>query len=243
MTKYRIQKLIALAGICSRRKAEELLIENRVLLNGSVANIGESADPSKDLIQVDGKEVIYSNISRVIILNKPPGIISSCSDQFGRRTVLALLPDKLQYGMHPVGRLDLKSRGALLLTNNGELTLRLTHPRYEHSKTYLVLLRGKLSRDKLFSWQKGIMLDGKMTMPAGIRVIDSLPKATLLEVKLIEGRYRQIRRVAKLLGHEVIDLQRTEIAGIKLGKLKEGSWRELLDSEWKQLLNPIQKSH
>ncbi len=139
--------------------------------------------------------------------------------------------------MHPVGRLDSDSRGAILLTNNGDLTLRLTHPKYSHTKTYLVWVSGQPSKSKLNNWRKGIFLEGKMTMPATIEVLEIVNQKTLLKIILKEGRNRQIRKVAKEMGYEVIDLQRIAISNIKLNGLQEGKWRELKRNEWFPILD------
>ncbi len=236
MKRFRVQKIIAASGLCSRRKAETLLLEERVSINGSIAKLGCLVDPDLDLIQVDGIKLPNRQAPRVYLLNKPPGFISSCRDQYGRRCVLALLPTDIRYGLHPVGRLDLESRGALLLTNHGELTLRLTHPRYEHVKTYRVWVQGTPSNESLLCWRKGLNLNGKLTIPASVRFIKSDSLKTLLEIQLKEGRKRQIRRVADLIGNPVLDLQRIDIGGIPLGDLSEGSWRELKPFEWNHLI-------
>ena len=232
MTRQRLQKLIAAAGICSRRHAEILLREGRVQVNQVTAGLGDQADPNIDHIEVDGCVLAQPSIPRLILLNKPRGVISSCSDPQGRPTVLDLIPKSLRRGLHPVGRLDGDSRGALLLTNQGAITLQLTHPRYSHHKTYKVQVRGKPSRATLNRWCNGVELDGKPTQPAEVSSLKQTANHTLLKVILREGRNRQIRRVAEALGHPVLDLQRTAIASIDLGSLPEGHWRELTPSEW-----------
>tara|TARA_Y100001968_G_scaffold249831_1_gene234762 strand:+ start:904 stop:1617 length:714 start_codon:yes stop_codon:yes gene_type:complete len=233
----RLQKIISASGLLSRRKADLLIRQGRVTLNGKKAIIGEKADPFNDHILVDGKDLPKKPNHKVFLLNKPCGIISSCKDNHGRKTILSLIPSTSRYGLHPVGRLDSDSRGAILLTNNGELTLRLTHPRYLHSKTYLVWVWGKPSQSKINNWRKGILLDGKITMPANIEMIETINQITLLKVIIKEGRNRQIRRIAKLLGHPVQDLQRIAISNIKLNDLEEGKWRELKAREWSPLLD------
>ena len=143
VARQRLQKLIAAAGVCSRRHAEDLLREGRVKVNQVTAGLGDQADPNIDRIEVDGRPLSQPSSPKLILLNKPPGVISSCSDPQGRQTVLDLIPKSLRRGLHPVGRLDGDSRGALLLTNQGAITLQLTHPRYSHPKTYKVQVRGK----------------------------------------------------------------------------------------------------
>ena len=232
MTRQRLQKLIAAAGICSRRHAEDLLREGRVQVNQVVAGLGDQADPTIDRIEVDGRPLSQPSSPRLILLNKPPGVISSCSDPQGRKTVLDLVPEPLRRGLHPVGRLDGDSRGALLLTNQGAITLQLTHPRYAHRKTYKVQVRGKPTPKTLQRWCNGVELDGISTQPAEISLLKQGANVSLLKVSLREGRNRQIRRVAEALGHPVLDLQRTAISSIDLGSLPEGHWRELTRSEW-----------
>ena len=237
MTRSRLQKIISGSGLLSRRKADLVIRQGRVTLNGRPALIGEKADPHYDQVLVDGKDLPNQLNHKVFLLNKPHGVISTCQDNHGRKTILSLIPTNLRRGIHPVGRLDSDSRGAILLTNNGELTLKLTHPKYSHTKTYLVWVSGKPSQSTLNNWREGVVLDAKMTMPANIEVLEIINNNTLLKVILKEGRNRQIRRIANLLGHPVQDLQRIAISNIKLNDLKEGQWRELKKNEWISLLD------
>ena len=237
MSLNRLQKIISESGLSSRRKADLLIKQGRVSLNGRQAILGEKADPISDRILVDGKDLPKKLGNKVFLLNKPYGYISSCQDNHGRKTILNLIPSQLRYGMHPVGRLDFESRGAILITNIGQLTLRLTHPKYSHSKTYLVWVNGKPNRSILDNWRRGILLDGKMTMPAKIETLNIINSKTLLKVILKEGRNRQIRRIANLIGHPVQDLQRISIANINLNGLQEGKWRELQTKEWNSFIN------
>ena len=227
---------MAAAGLCSRRRGEDWLQAGRVTVDGRVASLGDQADPSSQLIAVDGVPLISVQEPRVFLLNKPVGVICSCRDPQGRATVLDCLPHQERSGLHPVGRLDADSRGALLLTDQGELTLRLTHPRYNHAKTYRVLVRGIPSSQALRRWREGLLLDGRLTRPARVHCLRSRGASSLLEVELKEGRNRQIRRVAELLGHPVIDLQRVAIDGIRLDDLAEGCWRRLDAREWSTIL-------
>ncbi len=236
MKEERLQKIIANSGFCSRRKAEDLLTQGRVTINGRLAKVGDKANPHLDKISIDRSVVNLYSDCRVILLNKPLGVISSCNDTHGRETVLEMLPINLRKGLYPIGRLDLNSRGAIILTNHGELALKLTHPRYSHKKTYLVWVKGKPSIHALTKWRKGIMLDNKITMSSAVEILESSTTKTLLKIILSEGRNRQIRRIADYLGHPVVDLFRTEIAGIRLKNLKEGQWREVEKQEWSSLL-------
>ena len=235
--RQRLQKLMSAAGHCSRRQAEELLRQGRVEVNGRTAGLGDQADPEIDQVCVDGSPLAKNTTERVLLLNKPPGVISSCHDPQGRKTVLDLIPPDLRQGLHPVGRLDADSRGALLLSNQGELTLKLTHPRYAHSKTYRVTLSGTPSRSRLQRWRQGVELDGSRTLPASVTLLHSQGDHSVLEVILREGRNRQIRRIASLLGYAVLDLQRVAIGGLALGSIEEGCWRELSRQEWRRLIS------
>ena len=230
----RLQKLLAAAGFCSRRQAEELLRQGRVRCNGQVALLGDRARPGLDLIEVDGRSLGASPPEITVLLNKPPGVVCSCHDPQGRFTVLDLLPPELARGtgLHPVGRLDSESRGALLLTNNGALTLRLTHPRYDHPKTYRVWLSGYPDPGRLAQWARGVPLEGQGSQPVELQCLHHDRSGFLLELVMREGRNRQIRRTAAALGHRVLDLQRIAIGSIALGDLPEGHWRRVDDREW-----------
>ena len=216
MSLNRLQKIISDSGLLSRRKADLLIKQGRVTLNGRQATLGEKADPISDHILVDGRNLPKKLKHKVILLNKPYGVISSCKDNHGRKTILSLIPPGLRHGMHPVGRLDFDSRGAILLTNNGELTLRLTHPKYSHTKTYLVWVSGQPSKSILNICRRGVLYLGKMTMSARIEVLDKFIRKTLLKVILKEVRNCQIRRIANLIGHPVKGLRRTSISNINL---------------------------
>ena len=237
MTRQRLQKLMAAAGLCSRRTAEAWIEAGRVNVDGQVSTLGDQADPDNQVIQVDGRPLCPRREPTVLLINKPAGVISTCRDPRGRSTVLDLLPRQLRQGLHPVGRLDADSRGALLLTDQGELTLRLTHPRFDHAKTYRVWVEGTPLDTSLQRWRRGVSLDGTRTRSAEVHVVQRRSDRTLLEVVLLEGRNRQIRRVADLLGHPVLDLQRVAIAGLRLGPLPEGRWRHLSRGEWQPLLD------
>lgn len=236
----RLQKILAQWGIASRRQAEQLILAQRVRVNSAVAHLGQKADPVVDRIEVDG--VLVQPAQRpapiYLLLNKPTGFVSTCSDPAQRPTVLDLLPPKLREGrgIHPVGRLDAASTGALLLTNDGQLTFGLTHPRHGIPKTYQVWVEGCPPESVLQVWRQGVLLSGRKTQPAGVRVLESSSSQTLLEVILSEGRNRQIRRVAEQLGYPVLALHRTAIGSIQLQQSGEpalpvGRYRPLKESE------------
>jgi pseudouridine synthase len=237
MPAERLQKLIAAAGLCSRRSAETLLSQGRVAVNGRRAGLGDRADPTSDAITVDGVPLRPAAEPLLLLLNKPAGVLCSCSDPHGRTTVLDLLPPHLRrgLGLHPVGRLDGDSRGALLLTNRGDLTLRLTHPRYGHRKTYRVWVQGAPEPTTLERWAAGVPLEEGPSQPVLVRRRRQRADRCQLELVMGEGRNRQIRRTAALLGHPVLDLQRLAIGPVQLGGLNEGEWRHLDRREWEAL--------
>jgi 23S rRNA pseudouridine2605 synthase len=238
----RLQKLLAQRGIASRRHSEQLIVEGKVRVNGQVAVLGQKANPDIDAIEVDGK--VLGRAQRpdciYILIHKPLGVVTTCDDPWGRPTVLDLLPSEYRgIGLHPVGRLDAQTTGALLLTNDGALTFHLTHPTHHVTKTYQALVSGDPSLDVLNQWRSGIVLEGKRTRPAIVQVLTPFNKnrnATLLKVILQEGRKRQIRLVAKTLRHPVLQLHRTHIAALGLvnsvgHQLAPGQYRILTPSE------------
>ena len=235
----RLQKVLSQWGIASRRQAEKMILLGRVEVNGNIAHLGQKVNPHRDRIEVDGKIIKPEErpSSIYLLLNKPLGVVSTCKDTKNRPTVLDLLPPKLRQGqgIHPVGRLDAQSTGALLLVNDGSLTLTLTHPRYHLPKTYHVWVQGKPTKSLLETWRNGIILDGTKTLPAQVRPLKQRPGETLLEIVLREGRNRQIRRVASQLGLRVVSLHRISIGPIKLQlpgePLLSGQYRPLKDFE------------
>jgi len=234
MTEERIQKLLAQAGYGSRRACEEYLIEHRVTVNSRVVELGAKADPLRDVIKVDGKRMHMAAQKVYVALNKPSGIVTTNIDEFERKTVRDLVP--IEGHLYPVGRLDTDSEGLVLLTNDGDLANALTHPRYEHEKEYRVLVEGEPSASTLKAWRHGVLLEGQMTAPAKVDVINSGRGQTWLRVVMHEGRKRQIREVGGMLGHRVKYLQRVRIGPIRLGTMKLGDWRYLSASEVKLLL-------
>lgn len=247
----RIQKILSHWGIASRREAEAMILVGRVRCNGNVVFLGEKADPLVDRIEVDGKLVQPAHRPTLVylLLNKPIGVVSTCDDPQGRPTVLHLLPPSLRegQGIHPVGRLDVDSTGALLLTNDGELTFGLTHPRHSIPKNYLVWVQGHPPESVLQQWRQGVNLEGRKTRPAQVRVISRDSSQTCLEIILKEGRNRQIRRIAQQLGYPVIHLHRTAIGSIQLqppgeASLPQGRYRPLKDCELRFLQDQINRT-
>ncbi|HHP7230235.1 MAG TPA: pseudouridine synthase [Xenococcaceae cyanobacterium] len=236
----RIQKILSQWGIASRRKGEQMILEGRVKLNNHLATLGDKVDLTKDILEVDGTVISLNHCPQKIYLlvNKPLGVVSTCFDPQSRPIILDLLPAKLREstGIHPVGRLDFNSTGALLLTNDGDLTLKLTHPRYHLPKTYRVWLDGYPTTQDLSCWRQGVMLSNQKTLPAQVTVITQERERTLLEIVLTEGKNRQIRRVAAQLGFKVLSLHRTAIGAIRLdslqyGNLPLGKYRHLTATE------------
>lgn len=231
----RLQKILSQWGVASRRQAEQMILDGRVRLNGAVvAQLGQKADPAVDRIEVDGNLIQLQNRPELtyLLLHKPAGVVSTCHDPEGRPTVLDLLPANFsQLGLHPVGRLDTASTGALLLTNDGDVTECLTHPRHSVPKIYQVWVRGLPPETVLMQWRQGVLLDSRLTRPAKVEILDTDHFNTLLEIELREGRNRQIRRVAKQLGFPVVQLHRIAIGPINLGKLASGASRLLSPDE------------
>lgn len=224
----RLQRLISRAGIASRRKAEELITAGRVTVNGKPAVLGQRARPQDD-VRVDGKALRPPRQSITYLLNKPRGIVTTASDEFGRPTVLTLVP--ATPGIHPVGRLDRDSEGLLLLTTDGDLTLLLTHPRYQHQKEYRVWCKqGTVAGDALARLQQGVTLDDG---PA--RAVSARPAPGGAVVILTEGRKRQVRRMLTAVGYDVQRLLRTRLGTLELGALQPGEWREVNAGELKKL--------
>ncbi|MEH2139208.1 pseudouridine synthase [Nostoc sp.] len=236
----RVQKIIAQWGIASRREAEEMIRHSRVRINGVLAHLGQKVDPQKDAIAIDGKTISQKQRPALIylLLHKPAGVVSTCYDPHRRKTVLDLLPKELREGsgIHPVGRLDADSTGALILTNDGNLTFGLTHPRHSISKTYHVVVKGHPPEAVLQMWREGMVLEGRKTRAAKVHLIERRAEQSFLEIVLQEGRNRQIRRIAQQLGYPVIKLHRTAIGPIQLQTpkeplLSEGKYRSLNDYE------------
>ena len=214
-----------------------MIRDREILVNGSLAKIGMKVNPDFDKIFINGKELKnLNNNSKIILLNKPINVITSCSDKHNRKTVFDLLPTQYRRGFFPIGRLDFLSRGALLITNNGDICYKLSHPRFDHKKVYIVKLNGNLNENDLEIWRTGINLDQKKTNPCEIELITKNILNFSLKITLKEGRNRQIRRIASFFGYKVIDLQRVSFASISLGSLKEGHWKLVNKNKFDKIL-------
>lgn len=223
----RLQKFLAQAGVASRRKSEEIILEGRVKVNGKIVKeLGVKVDPNKDQITVDGKPIKQPEKKVYLMINKPRGYVSTVEDEKGRKTVLDLL-DNVKERVYPVGRLDYDSEGLLLLTNDGELTYALTHPKHEIGKTYRVRVKGIPSVEKLEHLARGVELEDGVTAPARVFLTHVLNGNALLEITIHEGRNRQVRRMCEKIGHPVIRLVRTHVGPLEMRKLGSGEVRTL----------------
>lgn len=234
--KIRLQKFLAECAVASRRGAEELIAQGRVKVNGKVAILGTKVDPKHDKITVSGKRIVNKEAKMYIMLHKPRGFVTTMSDEQERKCVADLVADA-GVRLHPVGRLDRNSEGLLFMTNDGEFTNFLTHPSRHVSKVYRVTVREAVKEEQLDKMRTGIMIDGRMTLPCDADVIQKEEGRTVLRMVLYEGRNREIRKMCESQGLTVIRLKRTEIAGIKLGMLPQGRWRELTEKEVRKLMS------
>jgi 23S rRNA pseudouridine2605 synthase len=230
----RLQKLIALAGLASRRQAEKWIADGRVLLNGEIAQLGDRADPGVDQVLVNGRKLASAEEKITVLLNKPRGYISTLNDPQGRRLVTDLVAD-LPQRLYPVGRLDCNTEGLLLLTNDGELSQKLSHPRHHVEKTYLVKVRGALTEGKFLRLQQGIRLDDGMTQPARIDNVRNGRTTSWFELSIREGRNRQVRRMCEAVDLSVVRLKRISIDFLSLGDLSTGHYRLLTEREIERL--------
>ena len=223
--KSRLQKILASSGVASRRKAEELIAAGRVTVNGRVARLGDSAVPGKDTIALDGK---------------PRGFVTTLHDERGRKCVAQLVED-VGERVYPVGRLDKDSEGLLLLTNDGEFANRVAHPTRHVAKTYRVTVRPSVTEDQLNQMSTGIVIEGRRTAPAKVRVLQQELGRVVLEIVLYEGRNREIRKMCEALGLEVARLKRIAVGPVRLGMLPQGKYRELTKEELRALAAEMKK--
>ncbi len=238
MEKIRLQKFLADCGIASRRKCEELIKEKKVKVNGEIAILGTKVDSQKDKIEYNGK-IIKNNVDKYtyILLNKPIGVVTSSKDQFGRETVLDLI--KLKERIVPVGRLDMYTSGALILTNDGEFVYKVTHPKHEINKTYNVTISGIVSNEDIEKLQSGVIIDNDYkTKPAKVKIlkIEKEKNISRIEITIHEGKNRQVRKMCNAIGKKVLALHRSKIGNINVKDLKIGTWRYLKETEISELL-------
>ena len=231
MKEIRLQKYISDSGLMSRRAAEELIKNGGVSVNGHLAELGMKINPASDVVTVKGRRIVYEKREYTyIMMNKPRGYLSSTSDDRGRKCVTDLL-DNIDARVYPVGRLDLVSEGMLLLTDDGELKNRLTHPSSSLPKIYRVKVSGEVNERQYEILTSPLTIDGYEIKPVEVSVGESDESGTVLKMTLFEGRNRQIRKMCEAVGYPVIKLRRVSIGGVTLGNLPKGKWRELTDAE------------
>lgn len=229
----RLQKVLAHAGVGSRRAVEELIKAGRVRVDGRAAVLGQRVDPNNAKVEVDGSIVPLAPDLVYYLLNKPVGVVTTAGDERGRPSVLDIVD--LDARVWPAGRLDMDSEGALVLTNDGDLTLRLTHPRFAVRKTYLAEVRGSPSRAALKRLERGVALDDGPARALAARLVARRDRTSLVELEMAEGRKREVRRMLDAIGHEAVALARTAIGPVTLGRLKPGTFRKLSPEEVRAL--------
>ena len=232
----RINKYIAASGVASRRKADELISAGRVKVNNiTLQEPGYDVKPD-DRVTVDGKRISVSEKKVYIALNKPIGYVTTVSDNQGRPTVMDLITD-IEERIFPVGRLDYNTSGLLLLTNDGDFSQKISHPIHELGKTYRAKVQGIISREKLARLRRGVDIGGFITSRAEVEIYKELPKQTIVDITIHEGKNRQVRKMFKAVGNPVIELKRISIGNVKLGRLIEGGYRNLTQKEIASLIN------
>ncbi len=234
----RLQKYIAEVGIASRRKAEELIQQGKVKVNDTiVTELGTKVNPEKDKIEYEGKRITIKEEKVYILLNKPIGYVTTVKDQFNRDSVLDLV--KVRQRIVPVGRLDMYTSGALLLTNDGDFIYQVTHPKHEIEKTYTVTIKGIITKTTIEMLKKGVKIEDYVTRPAKVKIlkIEEERNQSRLEITIHEGKNRQVRKMCETVGHKVLALHRSKIAGIGVKELPLGKWRYLSKNEINQILS------
>ncbi|MFQ8660591.1 MAG: pseudouridine synthase [Clostridia bacterium] len=234
----RLQKYMAEAGIASRRKAEELILEGKVKVNGKIVDeLGIKIVPNKDIVEYNGKKVVLEKEYVYILLNKPIGYVTTVKDQFNRDSILDLV--KTNKRIVPVGRLDMYTSGAIILTNDGDFVYKVTHPKHEIEKTYTVTIKGIVKSNEVEELKKGVKIEDYITKPARVKILktDEEKNISRLEITIHEGKNRQVRKMCEAIGHKVLALHRSKIAGIGVKNLELGKWRYLTKNEVRKILN------
>jgi len=235
----RLQKYMAMCGLASRRKCEEIIVQGRVCVNGEqVLQLGTVIDETSDVVTVDKKQIYLQQEPVYIVLNKPMGVLTSVGDDRGRETIMDLLTD-VPERVYPVGRLDYNSEGLLIVTNDGELAAKIMHPKGHLEKEYEVVIRGGVGDGALNELRSGIMLDGVKTLPAKVFLKRRNSDATHINIVITEGRNRQIRRMVEAVGHHVVHLKRIRIGNVLLGRLATGTWRFMNARELNELKSSL----
>ena len=234
MEEMRLQKYLALCSVASRRAAEEMIKDGRISVNGvTVTQLGTKVS-GNDRVFVDGKEIRCEDKKIYIMLNKPSGCVTTAKDDRGRKTVMDFVSD-IPERIYPVGRLDYNTEGLLVMTNDGELAQRLTHPAYEKNKVYEALVSGIMLHGAVDKLKRGVYIDGKKTFPAEVEVKEHRRNTSLVRITIHEGRNRQIRKMCEAVGHNVLALTRVGVDGLDIGKLAVGKWRHLTSTEVRML--------
>lgn len=230
----RLQKYIARSGVTSRRKAEELILDGHVKVNGiTVTELGTKVNPENDIITVDNKKISEVRKYIYIKLNKPEGYVTTVKDQFNRKTVIDLIDIKER--IYPIGRLDYNTSGLLLLTNDGDLANKLMHPKYHIYKTYIAETDGRISEESVTKLKNGVVIEDYKTAPAKVKLLKYIGNKTLIQISIYEGKNRQVRKMLDAVGHNVRTLKRVSFGEISLGDLETGSWKALTNEEIKFL--------
>ena len=233
----RLQKYIAMCGAASRRHAEEFIINGRVKVDGKlVYELGTKVEIGANRVYLDDEELEIVKKKYYIMLNKQYGYISAVKDQFERETVIDLLKDEINVSLHPVGRLDYDTEGLILLTNDGDFTYRITHPKNNVGKTYIATLKGGITIKHLAALRRGIKVEDYKTSPADVDLLDSVPGQSRVKITIHEGKNRQVRKMFESLGYTVSALKRIAIGNVELGNLAEGRWRHLTNYEVSYLM-------
>lgn len=232
MEEIRLQKYLAEGGVASRRKAEELILQGKITVNDiKVLELGTKVNPKKDIVKYNGKKVEIQDELVYILLNKPIGYVTTAKDQFNRETVLDLV--KVNKRLVPVGRLDMYTSGALIITNDGDFVYKLTHPKHEINKTYTVTIKGIVKKDEIEQLKKGVKIEDYLTKPAKVKILktDEEKNISRLEITIHEGKNRQVRKMCEAIGHKVLALHRSKIGNIIVKDLPLGKWRYLTKKE------------
>ena len=237
--KIRLQKFLADSGVASRRKSEEYILDGRIKINGQiVTELGTKVNPNVDVVEFDDIEVMPSEKYVYILLNKPIGVVTTAEDQFGRDTVLDLV--KVKERVVPVGRLDMYTSGALILTNDGDFVYKVTHPKHEIVKTYTVTVKGIITKEEVKKLEEGVVIDEiYTTKPAKAKILktDVEKNISRVEIKIHEGKNRQVRKMCEAIGRKVLALHRSKIGNIEVRDMKIGTWRFLNKKEVEEILN------
>ena len=239
MSQMRLQKFLANSGVCSRRKAEELITSGRIQVNGSITTeLGTKVESDSDIVCLDGKKIEYVSDYEYVLLNKPVGYVTTVNDQFDRPIVLDLVKG-CKNSLLPVGRLDMYTSGALILTNDGDFIYKVTHPKNEIEKTYNATVRGKVTNDDVEKLRAGVKIEDYITGKAKVRIlkIDEEKNISRLEITIHEGKNREVRKMCEAIGKKVIALHRAKIGNIDVKSIKIGEWRYLTNDEINSLKN------